>query len=207
MRTFSDRADAGRALAASPEVGALGPDTLVLALPRGGVLVAAEVARALGASLDVLVVRKIGAPGNPEYAIGAVDRDGQTVGDLERFASAPYVKAQVEAERVEIARREEVYRRGRRPLSVSGRTVLLVDDGIATGLTALAAVGWLRRNGAQRIVVAVPVASPSAVGALERAGAQVVVLEEPFDFMAVGQAYRRFEQNTDAEVLEALATR
>jgi len=204
MRVFADRADAGRALAASPEVRALGKGALVLGLPRGGVLVAAEVARGLGAALDVVVVRKIGAPGNPEYAIGAVDRDAVTVGDPGRYASGEYVDAETDAQRREIVRREQEYRQGRPPLSVAGRTVLLVDDGIATGLTALAAVGWLRRHGAARVVVAAPVAASASVHALELAGAEVIVLETPADFMAVGQAYRRFEQNTDSEVVAAL---
>jgi len=205
MTIFEDRADAGRALAREPAIRALGADTLVLGLPRGGVLVAAEVAEALRAPLDLLVVRKIGAPGNPEYAIGAVDRDGETVGDPARFAAADYVDDEVAAQRAEIVRREQVYRPRRLPLEVAGCTVLLVDDGIATGLTALAAVGWLRRRQAARVIVAAPVAGADAVRALQLAGAEVVVLDTPRDFHAVGQAYRRFDQTTDTEVLEALA--
>ena len=204
MRIFDDRSDAGRALAATPAIRALGAGTLVLGLPRGGVVVAAEVAEALGAPLDVLVVRKIGAPGNPEYAIGAVDRDGVTVGHPEHHAPAGYVTDETDTQRGEIRRRERAYRGERDALEVAGVTVLLVDDGIATGLTALAAFGWLRRHGASRIVAAAPVASPEAVHALRLAGAEVVVLEAPPDFRAVGQAYRRFDQTTDAEVLAAL---
>ena len=204
MRVFADRVEAGRALAASAEVRELGNGALVLGLPRGGVLVAAEVARGLRAALDVVVVRKIGAPGNPEYAIGAVDRDAVTVGDPRRYASDEYVDAETDAQRREIVRREQEYRQGRPPLSVAGRTILLVDDGIATGLTALAAVGWLRRHRAARVVVAAPVAASDAVRALELAGAEVIVLEVPADFRAVGQAYRRFEQSTDVEVIAAL---
>ena len=203
MRVFADRVEAGRALAASAEVRELGNGALVLGLPRGGVLVAAEVARGLRAALDVVVVRKIGAPGNPEYAIGAVDRDAVTVGDPGRYASHEYVDAETDAQRREIVRREQEYRQGRPPLSVAGRTILLVDDGIATGLTALAAVGWLRRHRAARVVMAAPVAAPDAVRALELAGAEVIALEVPADFRAVGQAYRRFEQSTDAEVIAA----
>ena len=204
MRTFTDRADAGRALAASPEVSTLGPDTLILGLPRGGVIVAAEVARALDTGLDALVVRKLGAPGNPEYAIGAVDADGVTVGDPLRQASPAFVQRAVADERAEIVRRERVYRAGREGVAVTGRHVLLVDDGIATGLPTLAAVGWLQRHGAAEVTVLAPVAAPGAVRALESAGATVVALETPWDFAAVGQAYRHFDQNTDAEVVEAL---
>jgi predicted phosphoribosyltransferase len=153
----------------------------------------------------VLVVRKIGAPENPEYAIGAVDRDGVTVGSPERYASAGYVRAETDAQRDEIVRREHAYRQGRPPMEVAGRTVLLVDDGIATGLTALAAVGWLRRHGAARVVVAAPVAAEDAVRALELARAEVILLNVPASFAAVGQAYRRFDQNTDAEVIAALS--
>ena len=204
MELYADRVNAGRSLAATAEVRGLGADVLVLGLPRGGVIVAAEVARALGAPLDLLVVRKIGAPDNPEYAIGAVDRDGVTVGEPARYASAEYVVAETDAQRLEIVRREDAYRAGRPPLAVEGRCVLLVDDGVATGLTALAAVGWLRRHGASRVVVAAPVAAPDAVRSLAAAGAEVIAADTPVDFRAVGQAYRRFDQTTDAEVLAAL---
>ena len=206
MRVFRDRAEAGRALArelAACGTGAAG-DAVVLGLPRGGVVVAAEVARALKAPLDVAVVRKIGAPGNPEFAIAAVDGDGVVVGDPSPYAGEAYVATAVAAQREEIVRREHAYRSGRTAVDTSGRTAIVVDDGVATGLTALAALRWLRRHGAKRIVFAAPVGAPGSLRALAEAADEVVVLETPIDFVAVGQAYADFRQVEDDEVIRAL---
>jgi putative phosphoribosyl transferase len=206
MRMFEDRVDAGRVLAEeliARGVGA-GGDVVVLAVPRGAVALAAEVARSLHAPLDIVVVRKIGAPGNPEFAIAAVDGDGVVVGDPGRFARPDYVADEVAAQRAEIVRREAAYRGGRPATPLQGRAVVLVDDGVATGLTALAAVGWLRRHGAGRIVLATPVAAPDAAQTLAGAVDELVVLEAPPDFRAVGQAYVDFAQVSDAEVVELL---
>ena len=206
---FSDRADAGRRLA-----GLLAPlaaaDPVILALPRGGVPVAVEVARALGvADLDVLVVRKIGAPWNPEYGLGAVGEGDVAVIDTRRAAEAGVDDATLQRvrakEAAEVLRRVARYRAGRPAAEVAGRTVVLVDDGIATGSTLLAAVALLRGRGAGRVVVAAPVASDSSVAALRRVADEVVVAEVPRDFRAVGRHYREFDQVSDAEVIEALA--
>lgn len=200
---FDDRAEAGERLAEALR-DRVGSDALVLGVPRGGVVVAAHVARSLGLALDVLVVRKLGAPGNPEYAIGAVDEDGRIVGGSSAIASAEYVEEAAREGREEIARRLGTYRRGRGPLSVEGREVVLVDDGIATGMTLLAALESLRRRGAGRIVVATPVAAPQAAERIRSKADELVTLLEPPGFAAVGQFYRTFDQTTDAEVVELL---
>ncbi|MDQ1245953.1 MAG: putative phosphoribosyl transferase [Actinomycetota bacterium] len=206
---FADRADAGRQLARHL-IGFAAQHPVILALPRGGVPVAAEVARALGvADLDVLVVRKIGAPWNPEYGLGAVGEGDVAVIDTRRAAEAGVDEAtlaRVRAkEAAEVLRRVARYRAGRPAAEVAGRTVVLVDDGIATGSTLLAAVALLRGRGAGRVVVAAPVASDSSVAALRRVADEVLVVEVPRDFRAVGVHYRTFDQVTDAEVIEVLA--
>lgn len=209
---FTDRIDAGRrlaeALAGRTSTGApavrLPAGTLVLGVPRGGVIAAAEVARALGLPLDVEVVRKIGAPGNPEYAIAAVDADGELIAGEGLAADAEYLHREAVSAGAEIRRRLAVYRADRPVPVIAGRTVVLVDDGIATGLTLIAAVRSLRRRGAARIVVAAPVASPSAEQALHRVADGVVVLWVDPHLQAVGQYYTRFGQVPDAEVATAL---
>jgi len=204
---FRDRRDAGERLGA--RLAALrGQDVVVLALPRGGVPVAFEVARALSAPLDVLVARKLGAPGNPEYALGAVAEGGALVLDPEALLEADVGGAElarlVEAETAEISRRVRAYR-GDRPLpEVAGRVVVLVDDGIATGRTARAALRALRARGPARLVLAAPVAAASTAAALRKEADEVVCLLEPDHFFAVGTWYEAFAQTTDSEVLELL---
>jgi putative phosphoribosyl transferase len=202
---FRDRNDAGEQLA--EELGKLGygPSTAVLGIPRGGVAVAAIVAKRLGATLDVVVVRKIGAPGNPEFAAGAVDPDGHITANPDAGASADYLERAGAEEHREALRRIAEYRGDRPPLELIGRDAVVVDDGIATGLTALAAVRWLRGLGAKRVVLAVPVIAPSAVGMLTPEVDEVAALEVPRGFFAVGAAYERFDQLTDAEVKALLA--
>lgn len=200
---FIDRVDAGRKLAAAL-TGRVPADAIVLAVPRGGVVVGAEVARQLGLELDLVVVRKIGAPGNPEYAIGAVDEDGNVIGGHTVYADESYVTRAAAEGRSEIVRRLRAYRGGRPAPRIAGRTVLVTDDGIATGMTLRAAVESLRRRGAERIIVAAPVASPPAVREIGRVADEVVVLEAPPDFYAVGQFYRDFDQTSDAEVVRLL---
>lgn len=200
---FIDRRDAGRRLAEELR-GRVPADAIVLAVPRGGVVVGAEVAGRLGLDLDLVVVRKIGAPGNPEYAIGAVDEDGNVIGGHGVYADESYVARAAEQGRAEIARRLRAYRGDRPKPQVAGRTVVVTDDGIATGMTLLAAVESLKRRGAARIVVAAPVASPSAVREVARVADEVVVLDAPPDFYAVGQFYRDFDQTSDAEVVQLL---
>lgn len=200
---FRDRSEAGRRLAASLK-GSVGADALVVGVPRGGVVVAAEVARELDLELDVVVVRKIGAPGNPEYAVGSVDEDGRIIGGHNGMASAAYLERAAEAGREEIARRLRAYRGGRPPASVRGRTVVVVDDGIATGMTLLAALESLRRRGASHIVVATPVAAPDAAERVAAKADELLALEIPHGFAAVGQFYGDFRQTGDAEVVDLL---
>ncbi len=204
---FTDRRDAGRRLAAALGSHFAAPP-LVLGLPRGGVPVADEVARALRAPLDVLVVRKVGAPHQPELALGALGPDGVVVWNDEVMRvvapSAAAVDATLAREQVEWTRREATFRGGQPPLEVAGRVVAVVDDGMATGATARAAVAWLRARGASRIVVAAPVASPDVVAALRREADDVVVLEQPGDLPAVGAAYEEFDAVEDDEVVAIL---
>lgn len=203
---FRDRADAGERLAALLAERAPGP-AVVLAIPRGGVIVAEAVAAALDSPLDVVVPRKIGAPQEPELAIGAI-APGVQVWDEELIArlgvSADYLAERVAAEEAEIARRTARYRGGRAAPGLRGATALVVDDGLATGATAVAAVRWARGRGATRIVVAVPVAPLATVRRLEREADEVVVLAAPADFRAVGEWYEGFGQTTDEEVLAVM---
>jgi len=201
---FADRVDAGRRLAEALD-GMVARDALVLGVPRGGVVVAAEIARALGLELDVVIVRKIGAPGQPEYAIGALDADGRVLGGDPARVDAAYLRHAAEEGRAEIARRLQAYRGPRPRPRIAGREVVLVDDGIATGFTVRAAVESVRSSGAARIVVAAPVAAPGAISRLADAADEVIVLAEPAGFYAVGQFYRDFSQTTDAEVISLLA--
>ncbi|MDW8259389.1 MAG: archease, partial [Gammaproteobacteria bacterium] len=181
---------------------------IVLGLPRGGVPVAAEIARALGAPLDVLLVRKVGMPGHREYAIGAV-----ATGDIvirEPHAEAMHLVDEatferlVAEERHTLRERERRFRGERPPPELRGRTVLLVDDGLATGSTMRAAVRAARRSGAQRVIVAVPIASREACALLRGEADEVIALETPADFFAVGQGYVDFDQVEDSEVIELL---
>ena len=204
---FIDRADAGRRLAGVLEH-LRGQDVVVLGLPRGGVPVAFEVARALGAPLDVIVVRKLGVPFQPELAMGAVGEGGARVVD-KRVQTAAGVSAEelaaVEArERTELQRRVGRFRGGRPPEPIAGRTAIIVDDGIATGSTARAACQVARAHGATRVVLAVPVAPPETVVALGRDADEVVCVETPSSFFAIGQFYEDFSQTSDGEVVGLL---
>lgn len=209
VERFRDRADAGRRLAQSLQH--LRADRpVVLALPRGGVVVGYEVARALEAPLDVVVVRKVGAPFQPEFGVGAIV-DGEhpeVVLDEEVIRHAGIdrqeLEEQIERERAELRRRERLYRAARAPVEVSGKTVIVVDDGIATGSSVRAALRALRRAGPRRLVLATPVAPPQTINALRAEADEVVCLLEPPWFQAVGQFYDNFEQTTDEEVIELL---
>jgi predicted phosphoribosyltransferase len=207
---FADRRAAGRALAACVHPGH--GDVVVLGLPRGGVVVAAEVAVALDAPLDVLVVRKIGLPWQPELAMGAIAGTGdivetvRTESVIDRAAVAEETFEQVrDRELGELRRREAAYRGERPAVPLAGRGVVLVDDGLATGATMRAAVAAVRRQRAARITVAVPIGSPTAVAALEPEVDEVVCLSAPRSFRAVGQGYENFAPTTDDEVRTALA--
>lgn len=206
---FRDRQDAGAQLAAL--LSTLGPwpaGTLVLGLPRGGVPVAAPVAAALRARLDVLPVRKLGVPGWPEVAMGAIGPGGVKVLHdplIVRLGISDAAIEQVEArERAELARREGAYREGRAAPELTGQTVILVDDGLATGATMMAAVGVVRATSPLRVVVAVPVASPEAHADLQALADDLLCLCAPPGFRAVGQYYQDFTQTTDDEVRATL---
>jgi putative phosphoribosyl transferase len=184
---------------------------LVLALPRGGVPVAYEVAKALQAPLDLVMVRKIGAPGHPEYGVGAVvdGAEPQIVLDEEVIARAGIPEHLIDAETRrqlhEIERRRRVYTGNRAPVPVKGRTVIVVDDGIATGNTVRAALAALRLAGAEHIVLAVPVAPPEAVARLREQVDELVCLDQPTPFVAVGLHYADFDATSDGEVVDLLS--
>ena len=207
---FHDRADAGRQLAWRLRQERM-EAPVVVGLPRGGVLVAAEVARALGAPLDVLVVRKLGCPWQPELALGALGEDGAIVLNQPLISSIglpPHDLTDViRAEAAQLARRLTRYRGARPAVPVQGRTVVVVDDGLATGVRARAAIQVLRRRGARRVVLAVPVAPPETVTALRGVADAVVALGTPRAFLAIGQFYDDFTQISDQEVTRLLGAR
>ncbi len=205
---FRDRADAGRVLARELRQYAGRTDVLVLGLPRGGVPVAFEVARELGAPLDVFVVRKLGAPGQEELAMGAIASGGVRVLNSEVVhllgISANEIETITQREEQELERRERLYRGERPAIDPRGRTVILIDDGLATGSTMRAAAKALRRLGPEKIVVAVPVASRSTCEELGAEVDEVVCAATPEPFYAVGQWYASFAQTTDEEVRDLL---
>lgn len=211
-RRFADRREAGARLGAYLRELARwelpGPDPVVLGLARGGVLVAAMVAEALGAPLDVAVARKIGAPGQPEFGVGAVTAEGPPYYDERTLAvlglTPEDLRADCERERAEARRRLERYRDGRDPLPVAGRDLVLVDDGLATGVTARAALHELRRAGPRRLVFAAPVCARDSALALRGTADDVVCLAAPARMGGVSRWYRDFRQTTDGEVLAAL---
>jgi putative phosphoribosyl transferase len=203
---FADRAEAGRGLAEALER-FRDDDAVVLAIPRGGVVVGAEVARHLGAPLDVVVPRKLRAPGNPELGMGAVAHGVRVLDDVlisRLHVPASYVEDETSRGIREIERRERVYRGDRRPIPVRGRPAIVVDDGIATGGTAVAALRWTRSQEPSRVVLAVPVAPRATVRQMEREADDVVVLATPEPFLAVGEWYARFDQTSDEEVVRLL---
>jgi putative phosphoribosyl transferase len=205
---FADRSDAGRQLAA--QLLPLADERpLVLGLARGGIPVAEEVARLLEAPLDVLVVRKLGAPRNPEYGIGAIAEGGTRVLDQEALALLGIDRDEltriVEREHAELRRRVKAYRDGREPVSPRDRLVIVVDDGVATGVTDTAALRQVRLHRPRRLILAVPVCPPDSLVRLRGEADQVVCLIAPSDLQGVGQWYADFGQVTDAEVVLALA--
>jgi predicted phosphoribosyltransferase len=210
VRRFRDRSEAGRDLGERlAEEYAGRPDVLVLALPRGGVVVGREVAEWLDAPLDVLVVRKLGFPGQSELAMGAIATGGVRVLNEALLAQTGVSEALVDdvvaRELVELERREALYRGGRPAPDVAGKTIFVVDDGLATGSTMLAAVRALRSLGAGRVVVAVPTAPRQTCEALEGVADEVVCLGQPDPFYAVGLSYEDFAEVTDDEVRRLLA--
>ena len=208
---FRDRRDAGKYLAKHLRHYAHRPDVMVLGLPRGGVPVAAEIAQALGADLDVFVVRKLGAPMYEELAMGAIASGGVRVLNpevIQQLAITPeIVDAAAATEEIELQRRERDYRGDRPPLDVRGRTVILVDDGLATGASMRAAVRSVRQLGPAKVVIAVPVGAAETCKDLEPEVDEIVCGKMPRDFRAVGAWYEDFSQTTDEEVRALLAHR
>lgn len=205
---FPDRQEAGRVLAASLAEYSGRSDVVVLGLPRGGVPVAAEIARFLHAPLDVFVVRKVGAPMQPELAMGAVATGGVAVVNAEIVRELAISRDDFERvaarERDELERRERSYRGHRPPPDLSGKVAILVDDGLATGATMRAAVEAVRRQGPSRVIVAVPVAAPDTCEQMRTKADEVVCAATPEPFLAVGLWYRDFSQTSDEEVRELL---
>lgn len=209
-RHFKNRAEAGRLLAKRLDAWARQPDAIVLALPRGGVPVGYAIAQRLGVALDVLIVRKLGMPHHEEYAMGAVGSGGVLV--LQpgvpglMGVTAEDVDAVAARELAELQRRERAYRGGRPPLDLAGRRAILVDDGIATGATMLAAIEVARRLGPRTLALAIPVAPPDTVALLRTHVDELVCLSTPEGFRSVGEWYDRFEQTSDEEVQDLLAS-
>lgn len=205
---FRDRAEAGRKLAQVLKRYQEKMETLVIGLPRGGVVVAWEVAHILHLPLDVMCPRKIGAPGNPELAIGAITEEGEPILDLGLIrslaASEQYLTERIEMERENARHRVQVYRGDRPPLQLRGQTVLLIDDGLATGSTMRAAIASARSRHAHRIVVAVPVAPLDTAEEIKQLADTFICLDTPAPFYAVGQFYEEFGQVTDEEVIDLL---
>jgi len=197
---FRDRVDAGRKLAACLSAYADAPDAVVLGIPRGGVVVAAEVARELRLPLDIVLAAKVGAPGNPEFAVGALTADGELLANPRGGFSAASLDRIAGEARAKISRQLAELRGGVAPASIEGRTTIVVDDGLATGLTARAAVRYLRRQGAGRVVLAVPVAAADSATLIAPEVDELVSAETPRDFFAVGQFYGHFGQTQDDEV-------
>lgn len=202
---FKDRQEAGQRLAKILEDFKY-KNAIVLALPRGGVVVGAEIAKALGLPFDIVVTRKIGAPESEEYAIGAIDVDGDGVwseAEMENI-NKEWLKGQVEKEKLEAQRRLSLYRQGRAPLDIKDKIVILVDDGIATGLTMKAAIRYVKKLGGRNIIVASPAAAEEVIAEIKKEADEVRVLNTPEFFWAIGQFYENFLQVEDEEVINIL---
>ena len=208
---FRNRAEAGALLAAhvAQRLREVAPEQIVvLGLPRGGVPVAAAVANALAAPLDVIVVRKLGVPYQPELAMGAIGENGMRVLNGEVLAATGIRESDIadveRRERVELERRAGLYRAGRPPIDLSGKTAVIVDDGIATGSTAAAAAQIARQGGAARVIVATPVAPPSTIKRLASVADEVIAVRTPENFFAIGEWYSDFSPTSDDEVRRLL---
>lgn len=202
---FKDRQEAGQKLAKILE-DFKGQNAIVLALPRGGVAVGAEVARALDLPLDIIVTRKIGSPESEEYAIGAIDIDGDGVWNEEELKriNKEWLAQKIKKEKEEARRRFSIYRSGKLPLDLKNKIAIIVDDGIATGLTIKAAIRYARKLGAQKVVVASPLAPQEVIDDLKKEADELRVLETPAFFFAIGQFYETFPQVDDEEVVEIM---
>jgi len=205
---FNDRRDAGVHLASRLEEYKGQTGVLVLALPRGGVATGYEIAHYLKVPLDIVIVRKIGFPGQPELAIGAVSETGRVVLNESIIStygvSKDYIEREVSQQKKEISRRAELYRKGKRLPSLEGKTIILVDDGVATGATMKAAIITLKEEKSKKLIVALPVAPVGMADEIEQMADTFICIETPFDFMAVGAYYHDFTQVSDEEVIDLL---
>ncbi|HAM49548.1 MAG TPA: phosphoribosyltransferase [Nitrospiraceae bacterium] len=205
---FKNRRDAGVQLAEKLRHYEARKGVLVLALPRGGAVTALEIARAIGAPLDVLIVRKMGFPGQEELAIGAVSETGAVVLNQRVLVrgniSKKYIEEEISSQKEEIARRRSLYRGGKRLEKLDSKTVILVDDGVATGATMKAAIATIKEDNVERLVVAIPVSPPETADELRAISDEFVCLYAPSDFMAVGNYYEDFTQVSDEEVAKIL---
>lgn len=210
--SFQNRQQAGRLLANKLIEYQDKDNLIVLAIPRGGLVIGKELVQILHCPLDLIITKKIGAPGNPELAIGAVgpfdSAQGKPVIDEELAkrvgADETYLKAQIDKIKTEVKRQEDIYRQGKEPLLLNNKTVIIADDGVATGATMAAAVEIIRQQDPQKIIVAVPVIAREALGKIEKKADEVIYLEAPELFFALSQYYEQFEQITDEEVKELL---
>ncbi len=202
---FKDRSEAGRRLAEAL-VEYRGSDAVVYALPRGGVVLGYEIARHLDIPLDLVITRKIGYPGNEECAVCAVAEDGHMICDsyAASLLDSQWLSAQAEKEMQEAMRRRQVYLRGREPLAAEGKVAIIVDDGVATGLTILLSIMEIRHKNPRKVVVAVPVSSPAAAGRIRADADLLIALDEPRDFLSVGEHYEQFPQLRDEEVIRLM---
>lgn len=204
---FKDRFEAG-ALLAGELKRYKGKDTLILAIPRGGVVVASVVAKELSAPLDLIIIRKLGAPGNPELAIGAITSFGSLVLDKELIEKLHirerYLREEQKRQLIEAKRREKVYLGGQKPSNLFGKRVILIDDGLATGATVLAAIKAIKEKGVKKIILAVPVAPRSTFKRIEPEVDNLIVLDTPDNFFALGEFYSSFPQVSDNEVINIL---
>ncbi len=209
--TFKDRHDAGKQLAALLQEYKGKKDVTVIGLPRGGVVTASEVTKELGLPLDIVVPRKIGAPGHEEFAMGALCEEGDAILDQDTidYLDVPeaYLDAKIAEEKKEAQRRLKLYRGDRPPLDLKGKTAILVDDGIATGSTMRAAIASARRKGAAKVVVAVPVTARDSAKTISDEADELVYVDAPLFFGAVARFYKIFEQTEDEEVIEIMSTK
>lgn len=206
MNRFTNRVDAGKQLASALKD--VDENAIILAIPRGGVVVGFQVAHELNLPLDIIITKKIGAPGNPELAIGAVSEEGSVTldGNIADQLSVPkdYITVEAERQKKEIQRRLQTYRGNNPPPEVQNREVILVDDGVATGSTLRAALISLREKGAKKITIAIPVGPPETINQFKKEADRVVCLLTPEPFYAIGQFYDNFDQTTDDEVAQLL---
>ena len=205
---FADRRDAGVQLISRLKEYKDQQGVIVLSLPRGGVATGYEIARSLNVPLDIVIVRKIGFPGQPELGIGAVSETGTVVLNTSIISTygvpKEYIEREVSRQKEEISRRVKLYRKGKRLPSLEGKTVILVDDGVATGATMKSAITTLKEENLKKLIVALPVAPPGVVKELEQMVDIFICIETPFDFMAVGSYYHDFTQVSDEEVINLL---